>query len=206
MSGGFETLYISLKCMSSNPAVCCSRWITRTGCAGSHALSMRISGAISDTGVSRSIMSSRYSCTSADATNDLLMEPTRKWVSAVTGVLFSRSARPTPPAHSTPDMRTSARPAPGTPVSLNTACTALRNSSTVFGNGSLSGGCALTARVSIAVRTKVGSGEWGVGNPKWRVGSGSRISPILRVRLARLGACEAEVPTAPCCRRKRGCR
>ena len=30
-SGGSETLYISLKCMSSKPAVCCSRWITRTG-------------------------------------------------------------------------------------------------------------------------------------------------------------------------------
>ena len=34
-------------------------------------------------------------------------------------------------------------PAPGTPVSLSTVCTAVRNSSTVFGYGSSSGGCAL---------------------------------------------------------------
>ena len=67
----------------------------------------------------------------------LLIEPARKCVSAVTGVRRSRSARPTPPAHSTPDCRTRAMPAPGTPVSSSTFCTAARNSSTVFGHGSV---------------------------------------------------------------------
>ena len=94
---------------------------------------------------SRSISPSSYICTRAPAMKVLLIEPARKCVSAVTGVRASRSARPTPPAHSTPFNRTSAIPAPGIPVSSSTVCTAALNSSTVFGCRSLSGGCVSAA-------------------------------------------------------------
>ena len=53
----------------------------------------------------------------------------------------------------------SAIPAPGTPVSFSTVCTAARNSSTVLGKGSRSVGCALrtptnaTTRKEVRVRT-----------------------------------------------------
>ena len=39
-------------------------------------------------------MSSRYICTSADAMNDLLIDPARKCVSAVTGVLLIAIGEP----------------------------------------------------------------------------------------------------------------
>ena len=54
-------------------------------------------GASSETGASISISPSSYCCTSAIATNVLLMDPARKCVSAVTGVRWSRSAMPIPP-------------------------------------------------------------------------------------------------------------
>ena len=82
------TLYISLKCMSSKPAVCCSRWITRTGCGRlPRVVDVELRRDFRAPARSRSMSSSRYICTSADAMKVLLIEPARKCVSAVTGVL-----------------------------------------------------------------------------------------------------------------------
>ena len=111
--------------------------MTRTGSVSCHGLSMATSGAISSTGASRSTTPSSASCTSAMATNVLLIEPTRKWVSAGDRRLrvTVRVARARPPIRRRPTGRARC-PRRARQCRAETCVAAALNSSTVCGVGS----------------------------------------------------------------------